>query len=108
VALMPISTTLLVEHITLRTALLVYWFNILVLGAVILWSWRCASRAGLVKKGTTAEVRAALVRRITVAQSLYAFGAALCIISTYWSIGFIVLVQLNFAAAPRIPWLWRR
>ena len=50
---------------------------------------------------------AALKRRILVAQALYAFGALLCVINTYWSIGFIVLVQLNFAIAPRIPWLSR-
>jgi len=28
-------------------------------------------------------------------------------IGTYWSIGFIALVELNFAIAPRIPWLSR-
>jgi hypothetical protein len=43
----------------------------------------------------------AIRRRIVVAQSLYAFGALLCIFSTYWSIGVIVLVQLNYAFAPR-------
>jgi hypothetical protein len=40
-----------------------------------------------------------------IAQSLYAFGALLCIFNTYWSIGFIVLVQLNYAIAPK---LWHR
>jgi hypothetical protein len=29
----------------------------------------------------------------------------LCLINNYLSIGFIVLVQLNFALAPRIPYL---
>ncbi|HVO42347.1 MAG TPA: hypothetical protein VMT34_06980 [Aggregatilineales bacterium] len=32
----------------------------------------------------------------------YAFGALLCIFNTYWSIVFIVLVQLNAALAPRV------
>ena len=32
------------------------------------------------------------------------FGALLCVIDTYWSIGFIILVQLNYAIAPRLPW----
>ena len=40
-----------------------------------------------------------------VAQGLYAFGACLCLINTYVSIVFIVLVQLNFALAPRLPFL---
>ncbi len=102
VALMPFSTTLLAEFITYRTALLTYWVNILLPGMTLYAGWRYASRAGLVKDGTPAEVSTAITRRIQVAQALYAFGALLCIINTYWSIGFIVLVQLNYAAAPRI------
>ncbi len=35
--------------------------------------------------------------------SLYPFGALLCLVSTYVSIGFIILVQLNYAVAPRLP-----
>jgi len=64
----------------------------------------CATGSGLVRDDIPAEVPAAIKRRIAIAQSLYAFGALLCIISTYWSIGFIVLVQLNYAIAPRMPW----
>jgi hypothetical protein len=45
----------------------------------------------------------AVRRRIMVAQALYAFGALLCVISTTWSIAWIVLVQLNFATGPRLP-----
>jgi len=44
-------------------------------------------------------------RRIVVAQGLYALGACLCFFNTYLSIAFIVLVQLNFALAPRLPFL---
>jgi hypothetical protein len=36
-----------------------------------------------------------------IAQSLYAAGAALCFINTWVSIAAIVLVQLNYAIAPR-------
>lgn len=43
-----------------------------------------------------------------IAQSLYALGAALCVVNTYWSIAFIVLVQLNYAVAPRIRPPFRR
>jgi uncharacterized membrane protein len=39
----------------------------------------------------------ALVRRIFIAQSLYAFGALLCFISSFLSIAFIIVVQLNYA-----------
>ena len=36
-----------------------------------------------------------------IAQALYATGALLCVINTRWSIAFILLVQLNYAVAPR-------
>jgi hypothetical protein len=42
--------------------------------------------------------------RIVVAQSLYAAGAALCVFNTYYSIAAIVLVQVNYAIAPRFCW----
>jgi hypothetical protein len=47
------------------------------------------------------QVVAAIRRRIWTAQSFYAFGALLCVFHPYWSIGFIVLMQLYYAIAPR-------
>jgi uncharacterized membrane protein len=105
VSVMPFSTRLLAEFIFYRAALIVYWANVLLLGAVLYASWKYALRAALVKDSVTLEIRCAMERRILVAQVLYAFGAALCVIDVYISIAFIVLVQLNFAIAPRIPWL---
>lgn len=103
VALMPFSTSVLAEFITFRLALLTYWLNILLLGLLLYVAWLYATRAGLVKAEAAPEVSRAINRRIIVAQTLYAFGAFLCVFNTYWSIAFIVLVQLNFAIAPRIP-----
>jgi uncharacterized membrane protein len=103
VSMMPFSTHLLAEFISYRTALVGYWLNILVLGAVLCFSWICALGSGLVKDDIPPQVATAIKRRILLAQSLYAFGAALCLFSTYWSIAFIVLVQLNYAIAPRLP-----
>jgi uncharacterized membrane protein len=102
VTIMPFSTRFLAEFISYRTALLGYWANILFLGVVLYFSWGHASKAGLVKDDVPSEVPAAICRRIVIGQSLYAFGALLCIFNTYWSIAFIVLVQLNYALAPRI------
>jgi uncharacterized membrane protein len=101
VSVMPFSTSLLAEFIAFRAALLVYWANILLLGLVLYVSWRYARRAGLVEKASL-ELSCAIERRILIAQSLYAFGALLCVVNPYWSIGFIVLVQLNYAIAPHI------
>ena len=102
VALMPFSTSLLAEFITFRLALVIYWANIFLLGVLIYASWAYARHADLVKEDTSPHTDRAIKRRILIAQPLYAFGAALCLISTYWSIAFIVLVQLNFAIGPRI------
>lgn len=107
VALMPFSTSLLADNIGTQLALVVYWANILVLGVIIYAGWIYGTRRGLARDEVTPEISAAIKRRIVVAQLLYAFGAALCVFDTGWSIGFIVLVQLNFAVAPRIPFLSR-
>jgi uncharacterized membrane protein len=103
VALTPFSTTLLAEFSRYRRALVVYWANLLLLGMVLYGRWGYAIRKNLVKEDIPREVPAAVCRRIILAQSLYAFGALLCVIGTPWSIGFVVLVQLNYAVAPRIP-----
>lgn len=107
VSLTPFSTALLSAFITYRLALVVYWLNIFLLGAVLFVSWRYAQRAGLLKDETTEELRSATERRIVIAQALYAFGALLCVVNTYASIVFIVLVQLNYVIAPRIRLLYR-
>jgi len=78
-----------------------YWANIFCLGAILYASWRYATRVGLLKDDLGLEARRAIPRRIIIAQGLYAFGALLCFFNTYWSIAFIVVVQLNYAIAPR-------
>jgi uncharacterized membrane protein len=105
VAIMPFSTGLLAEFTTFKVALLLYWANIALLGVVIYISWVYAESHELVKDDIPPEVGRAIRRRVLTAQALYAFGAALCVFSTYWSMAFIVLVQLNYAFAPPIPGL---
>ncbi len=100
VTLLPFSTRLLVDFIDYRAALFVYWLNILLFGITLYASWGRAVRASLVKDDLTYASTAAICRRIVVGQSLYAFGALLCFISTHLSIAFIILVQLNYAIAP--------
>jgi uncharacterized membrane protein len=104
ITLLPLSTRLLAEFITYRGALGIYWLNILAPGAMLYWSWAHATHAGLIKDDTPKEVSASICKRVFIAQSLYAAGAALCVINTWVSIAAIVLVQLNYAIAPR----WKR
>ena len=102
ITLMPLTTRLLAEFIEFRGALVLYWLNILLPGAMLYWSWMHAAGHGLIKEDTPPDVQGAICRRVLIAQSLYAFGALLCMVSNYVSIGFIVLVQLNYAIAPRV------
>jgi uncharacterized membrane protein len=101
VTLMPFSTRLLTVFITYRTALVAYWANLFLLGALLYLSWGRATRAGMVKSDTPPKVVDAICRRIWTAQAFYAFGASLCVLHPYWSIGFIVFMQLYYAIAPR-------
>jgi uncharacterized membrane protein len=105
VSIMPFSTRLLAEFISYRSVLIAYWGNILLLGVLLFASWRYSTRTGLLREEITHQQQCAVERRIVVAQALYAFGACLCFFNTYLSIAFIVLVQLNFALAPRLPYL---
>lgn len=109
VTLVPFSTGLLAHFITFRLALLVYWLNILVLGFVILAAAEYALRAHLfTAEGEDQRVVIKVIRRrVLVAQALYAVATALCVFNTYLSIALIVLIQLNYAIAPRIPLLHR-
>jgi uncharacterized membrane protein len=107
VVLMPFSTTLVAEYITASLAIVVYWLNIALLGAILYAGQHYAKRARLLKEHVTAATIAAMDRRIIIYQALYAVGALLSLVSTYASIGFIMAVQLNAAITPRF-WILGR
>jgi uncharacterized membrane protein len=108
IALFPFTTSLLAEFFDLRLALGLYWLNIFASGLAILACWVYAKRAGLVGDDVGPEVDGAIRRRVTVAQALYATGLAIgLVLGTLPAVAFIVLVQLNFAIAPRI-WILHR
>jgi TMEM175 potassium channel family protein len=107
VCLLPFSTALLAEFLNFRFAILVYWANMFLLGFLLLASWYRAKWFGLVKKDASPEIDRALVRRVVGGQALYAFGAALCVFSTWWSIAFIFAVQFNYVVGLRFrPFNW--
>ena len=107
VSLVPFSTALLASFMVYRAALLVYWLNICLLGFTLAAAFYRARWSGLVKPDASAEGGKAILRRIYTGQALYALGAALCFFNTYWSIGFIFAVQLNYAIGLRFrPFSW--
>jgi len=105
ITLMPFSTSLMAEFIALRLALLVYWLNIAALGLMLHFAWHHAKAAHLMKPEVDGIVIRSVEQRIGIAQGLYFAGALLCYFNTYWSITMFIVVQLNYAIAPRIPWL---
>jgi uncharacterized membrane protein len=107
VTIVPFSTKLLAAFITYRTAVVIYWFNIVGLGATLYWSWAYARKANLIKDEAPPGLDVAVRGRIITAQALYAVGVALCFVNTYASIGFIVLVQLNYVFGLRLGILRR-
>jgi uncharacterized membrane protein len=107
VTLLPFSTRLIAENPTYRAPVAVYWLNLFLLGVVLFASLRYADRTGLFGEETTADMRAALERRIVVYQALYALAAVTCLIDSYVAIGLIVALQLNAVISPRI-WILDR
>jgi uncharacterized membrane protein len=107
VTVLPFSTRLLSDFFTYRTAFVIYWANILLLGASVYATWAYAERANLIREDAHAEVSRAIRRRIVVAQSLYAAGALVGLVSVPIGIVLIILIQLNYALAPRVPFLSR-
>ncbi|MBZ9695372.1 TMEM175 family protein [Mesorhizobium sp. CO1-1-9] len=107
IALLPFSTDLLADFLEFRTAVLVYWLNLLMLGLTLFVSWRYAEKSGLVAEDVDAETKRTVYLRIAKAQILWAVGAALCLITPLASVGFILVVQFIYAATPNVKWVRR-
>jgi uncharacterized membrane protein len=102
VSMIAFSTSLLGQFMTFRLALIFYWLNILLLGVTLWLCWRYATHAGLVKADAPPNILKAVERRITISQTLYFIAMLFCFVSIPLSIGLIVLLQLNYAIAPKI------
>lgn len=108
VTLVPFSTALLGSFYWLRIALLEYWLNIVLLGVALLAALEYGLRADLFREEGRREMAFLMRGRIWIAQSLYATATVLCVVFPTWvSIVLIVLIQLNYVLAPRIPFLDR-
>ncbi len=106
ITVLPFTTRLLATFFAYRTAFVIYWANILFAGAALYLAWSYAERADLVHE-PSAELSSAIRRRIVIAQSLYAIGLVVGLIHVEIGIACMLLVQLNYAFAPRLPWLFK-
>lgn len=108
VTVVPFSTALLAAFPTLQVALVEYWLNIVVLGGILFAALEYAVRAHLFQESEEPELVRLMRGRILIAQSLYAVATAMSLFFSTWvSIALIVLIQLNYVIAPRIPILRR-
>jgi uncharacterized membrane protein len=107
VTVLPFSTRLLADFIDYRTAFLVYWLNILLLGASLYATWVCAEWGNLIREEARGDISRAVKRRIVLAQSLYGIGALAGLVNVTLGITLIMLIQLNYAMGPRLPILSR-
>ena len=103
VTVVPFTTRLLADFFTYRTAFLIYWANLVLLGVAVQVTWTYAERVKLIRDDTPAELTGAFRRRVVIAQSLYAVGALIGLVSVPLGITLIILVQLNYVFAPRLP-----
>ncbi|XZF15567.1 TMEM175 family protein [Chitinophagaceae bacterium MMS25-I14] len=101
VSLLPFTTAFLGEHIEFKTAIALYWLNILLLGIILYihWNYACKNHFIAVDGEEFNAIDKAVRKRIIVAQVLYFAGGLLCFVNTYLSISFIIVVQLNYAFA---------
>jgi uncharacterized membrane protein len=107
VTVLPFSTRLLADFLTFRTAFLIYWVNIALLGGCLYAAWSYAEWAKLIREEALSDISRAVKRRIVVAQSLYAIGALAGLLNVTLGITLILLIQLNYAIGPRLPILSR-
>jgi uncharacterized membrane protein len=107
ITIIPFSTRVLAEFFTFRVAFLLYWSNIALAGASLYACWTKAERAGLLVEEATPAVSLAIKRRIVVAQALYACGALVGLVNVPAGMILIIGIQLNYAIAPRLPFLFR-
>jgi len=107
ITVLPFSTRLLADFFTYRSAFLIYWANIFALGVSVYVTWAYAERAKLIREDAPPELSDAFRKRVIIAQSLYGIGAIVGLLNVPLGLALIILIQLNYAIAPRLPVLSR-
>ena len=99
VSVLPFTTAFLSEYIHFKLSIGLYWLNLSLLGLLLYFHWHYAHKKNLLslKIADKDAINQAMIKRIVVSQFLYTLGALLCFFDTYISIGFITLIQINYA-----------
>jgi uncharacterized membrane protein len=101
ISALPFSTRLLAAFFDYRLAFFLYYLNILLAGLTLYLAWAYAERAGLTEEKPPGAIAGAVRRRIVRAQALYAIGAVAGLVSAPLGVALIILIQVNYAVAPR-------
>ena len=107
VTLLPFVTGLMAAFIQFRIALILYWANTFALGALLYLSWNRATRNNLLRDDIDPEYTTGIERRILRAQALYLVLLLFGLWHPPWGLAGTIIVQLNYALAPRNRWLQR-
>ncbi|MES2239068.1 MAG: TMEM175 family protein [Bacteroidota bacterium] len=101
VSILSFSTAFLSQYISFKFAILIYWFNISLLGQLLGLNWFYSIKKKLVsiENDSLNTVTKSIKQRIIESQTLYTIAALLCFINTYISIGLLIVIQLNYAFA---------
>jgi uncharacterized membrane protein len=104
VTAVPFTTALLATFITYRGALVIYWLNIFSLGMSLIATWKYSRSSGLLDEQVSEHLYVAVLKGLWIAQVLFAAGAAVCIVSTYWSIACLMAVQSYYIFGRTLSW----
>ena len=101
ISIMPFTTAFLSEYIQFHFSVLLYWFNLSLLGQLLGLNWYYAKKHQFLNIENEEEIAVtkSIKRRIMESQILYTLALFLGFINTYISIGLLVLIQLNYAFA---------
>lgn len=101
VTTLPFTASVLADHVHVSLAVVLYWLNLAALGVTLAWVV-LHSRDQLVQPQRGPAMRL-VVRRLVLAQVLYAVAALITFASPVAAIVALAVVQLFFIVSPRIP-----
>jgi uncharacterized membrane protein len=102
VSVIPFSTAQLATFIHFRSALFIYWGNLLAFGITVVGAWLYACKKNLFKRDIEPHQKRAFIVRVYTAHGLYALAVLSSLVfDTRVSIALIILIQLNYAIAPK-------
>lgn len=101
ISILPFTTAFLSEYIHFKFPLALYWLNLTALGFLLGLNWYYAKKHDFlsIEGEDRIAVTNAIKHRIIESEILYTLAVLLCFVSTYLSIGLLVLIQLNYALA---------